>query len=105
MPRTDVGELGGRFSDREALRIVCSSFPGRDRQIVVAFRDQPSFQQLCLDYGEWAAAIDYWNRASKTEAQNRSKEYSELLRQLAQEIESWLGEIDGRKSSMNRREE
>jgi len=75
---------------RDIAAQISSSFPGNERLIDRAYRDDPAFRELCDDYGRCAAALERWQRSSGDESSSRTQEYSELLAELADEVKAWL---------------
>ena len=73
----------------DTLRLIQTSFPGREDLIGDAFRDQ-RFRELCEDYRRCDAALDRWKQETGAGITVRINEYSELLTDLGEEIESWL---------------
>jgi transposase-like protein len=73
---------------------IKSSFPGYERLIDLAIRDDSSFRELCEDYQMCANALRRWQRLNGEETSSRCEEYSELLTELAEEIETWLDETE-----------
>ena len=69
---------------------ISSSFPGNERLIDGAYRDDPTFRDLCDDYLRCAAALERWKRSNGDKSSSRSQEYSELLAELTDEVEAWL---------------
>ena len=69
---------------------ISSSFPGHERLIDRAYRDDPTFRELCDDYVSCAAALERWQRSHGVKSSPRSEEYSELLAELADEVQAWL---------------
>ena len=86
----------------ETLRLIHTSFPGRDDLIEDAFRDQ-RFQELCEDYRRCDVALDRWKRETGAGTTVRLEEYSELLKELGQEIETWLEDAETESPPTNRR--
>jgi len=80
--------------DQATVNLIQSAFPGRDRIIAQGYRDSQPFRELCLDYRECVATLERWTTQSAAEAVQRQEEYSELLTELRQEIESWLDVAD-----------
>jgi hypothetical protein len=83
----------------ETLSLIRSCLPGRDLLIERAHRDNRGFRELCHDYRECVAAVERWKQHSGADADLRLEEYSELLTELSQEIETWLEAIDARVGS------
>ena len=80
---------------RDIAAQINSSFPGYERLIDLAYRDDPIFRELCDDYVRCAAALKRWQRSNGDESSPRIEEYSELLAELANEVEAWLdGMVD-----------
>ena len=75
---------------RDIAAQISSSFPGNERLIDRAYRDDPTFRELCDDYGSCAAALERWQQSNGDKSSPRSEEYSELLAELAAEVEAWL---------------
>ena len=78
---------------RDIAAQISSSFPGNERLIDRAYRDDPTFRELCDDYAGCAAALERWQRSSDEESSSRTQEYSELLAELADEVQAWLDEM------------
>ena len=77
-------------SRRHTLAIIHARFPGREGVIARLYRDDKLFRELCHDYRRCAAALDRWRLLDGGELSAQSREYSELLTELGEEIESWL---------------
>lgn len=77
-------------SKQDIVAHIKSSFPGRDRIIDLAYRNDPGFRELCNDYGNCAGALERWRRLNGDEPSPRSEEYGELLTELADEVLTWL---------------
>jgi len=75
---------------RDIAAQISSSFPGYGRLIDLGYRHDPTFRELCDDYGRCAAALERWQRSSGDKSSSRSQEYSELLAELAADVEAWL---------------
>ena len=75
---------------RDIAAQISSSFSGYERLIDLAYRDDPTFRELCNDYRRCAAALKRWQRSNGDESSPRSEEYSELLTELADEVVAWL---------------
>ncbi len=88
--------------DSETLRLIQTSFPGREHLIEDAFRNQ-RFRELCEDYRRCDVALDRWNQKAGPVATQRCKEYSELLKELGQEIETCLEDAETGSPPTNRR--
>jgi hypothetical protein len=77
-------------SEQDARSRIKRAFPGRERLIDRAFRDDPTFRELCRDYRKCAIALDEWRRLRGDDPTSRSREYAELLDDLLAEIGNWL---------------
>ena len=56
------------------------------------FREDPAFRDLCEDYQQCAIALEDNRRYRGGESIERIAEYEQLLGELANDIEVWLGE-------------
>jgi len=74
----------------ETLRLLREGFPGRDPIVERAYRDNRPFRELCDDYRRCRAALESWRQREDENTDERSREYTELLAELAAEIEVWL---------------
>jgi hypothetical protein len=81
-------------SRQDARSLVRDAFPGQDALIDSGFRDHPPFRELCRDYRECAVALERWRRLTGEGPSSRAEEYTELLAELAEEIELWLGAME-----------
>lgn len=77
-------------SRQDARSHVVRAFPGREAAIDRALRDHASFRELCEDYRKCASALKRWRRLNGDGPSSRSREYAELLADLAAEIEEWI---------------
>jgi hypothetical protein len=77
-------------SGQDARSRIKRAFPGREGLIDRAFRDDPTFRELCRDYRECAIALEEWRRLHGDGPTSRSREYAELLDDLVAEIGNWL---------------
>ncbi len=75
---------------RDTAAQISSSFPGHERLIDHGYRNDPTFRELCDDYVRCAAALKRWQRSHGEKSSPRSEEYSELLAELADEVEAWI---------------
>lgn len=82
----------------DTLDLIQSTFPGQDRLIGQAFKENRSFHELCEDYRRCVAVLERWKEPTGAEASQRREEYNDLLVELGQEIQSWLEEM-GRTTS------
>ena len=81
-------------SRQDARSLVRDAFPGHDALIDCGFRDHPPFRELCRDYRECAVALERWRRLNGEGPLSRTREYNELLAELAEEIELWLDTME-----------
>jgi len=84
--------------DTNTQELIQTTFPGQDRLIGQAFKENRSFRELCEDYRRCVTALQRWKRSTEAESSQRQQEYNDLLEELGQEIETWL-EAMGRTSS------
>jgi len=73
---------------------IKSSFPGYERLIDLAIRDDSTFRALCEDYRLCATALRRWQQLNGEEPSSRCEEYSEMLTGLEEEIKTWLDETE-----------
>ena len=74
----------------EALGLIQTEFPGWDRLIENAYRNNRPFRELCNDYRRCVAARERWQRLESNQPVPRWQEYRELLGELRSEIQTWL---------------
>jgi hypothetical protein len=74
----------------QTLAMIKRRFGGRDSAVERAFETSESFRGLCRDYLACAIALTRWQELASEEAPRRVTEYSELLAELANEIEARL---------------
>ena len=77
-------------SDANALNLIRELFPGRDRLIENAYRDNLVFRDLCDDYRKCFRALERWSQLEANGTGPRRQEYTELLDELRGEIQTWL---------------
>ena len=73
-----------------ALTSVLEKFPEAAARIRELFQQSPPFQSLCEDYRDCLAAWCYWRQATSEEAPVLCQSYTELLRELEQEVRQYL---------------
>ena len=77
--------------DSEAtVAMMKRRFAGSELAIERACVASESFRGLCRDYLACAAALARWQESGSEEARLRVEEYSELLDELAKEIQAHL---------------
>jgi hypothetical protein len=81
-------------SRQDAKSLVRDAFPGHDALIDSVFRDHATFRELCEDYRKCAVALERWRRLNGEGPLSRTREYTELLAELAEEIELWLDAME-----------
>ena len=84
--------------DSDTLNLIRGLFPGREQLIEHAFHDQGSFRDLCEGYRRCVEARQRWEQLSGAEAPPQLQEYTELLAELSQEIETWLDAAEPRQT-------
>jgi hypothetical protein len=77
-------------SRSETLTLIRASFPGHDRLIERAYRDNQRFRTLCGDYRACVAALHRFKQLAAEEAPPRWQEYAELQVELGDEIQGLL---------------
>ena len=78
----------------DARSLVIDTFPGHDAVIDRALRDHPSFRELCEDYRRCTSALARWQRAGDDASTARSREYEQLLAELADELRFWIETLE-----------
>jgi hypothetical protein len=68
------------------LFLLLQRFPDHKNALRRLYRTSESFQAICQSYQECSQALDYWSASGQVEAPPRQREYSELLKELEQEI-------------------
>ena len=86
----------------DARSFVRQCFPEIGALIERAYRNSPSFRDLCQDYRNCAVALDRWIQLAGDEPAQRVEEYTELLAELAAEVESWIVEMQKDETSRSK---
>ena len=73
---------------------VLKRFSDRNDSIKALFRKSETFQTLCEDYRQCAAALRRWDASQTEEAHARRDEYSSLMEELEEEILKNLNEYE-----------
>ena len=73
---------------------VLKRFSDRKDSIKALFRKSETFQTLCEDYRQCAVALKRWDASLAEEALERKVEYSELMKELEDEILKNLNEYE-----------
>jgi hypothetical protein len=68
------------------LFLILRRFPRRKDALRQLYRASESFQAICHSYQECSNALDYWSASGHKAAPLRQREYSELMKELEQEI-------------------
>lgn len=76
----------------DCLESLERRFPERAGAIRHRMQDDSAFRELCTDYEEAAAALDYW-QSPPQRSEAKTREYRDLLAELAAEIAAALGDI------------
>ena len=92
-------------SDPNVLNLIRDSFPGRDRLIESAYRDNLVFRDPCDDYRKCVRALERWKQLEANGTGPRRKEYAELLDELRGEIQTWLEAREYEAPDSNRSEQ
>ena len=92
--RGSPGPIGltedGPRSETDTLSLIRTSFASHDRIIERAYRDSRSFRDLCGDYRRCVAVLHRWEHRDEPESDSRRQEYTQLLAELTDEIDSWF---------------
>lgn len=75
---------------QDGRSLIKSTFPGHDLLIDRAYEENQSFKDLSQDYQSCAVALERWRRMNGDEPSSRAREYTELMAELTNEVESWL---------------
>jgi hypothetical protein len=78
---------------QEARVLVKKAFPDHHQAIERAYDEHPSFRELCQDYRQCSLALARWRQDRDPAPMQRSREYAELLDELANEIRTWFDEV------------
>ncbi|MFZ5451582.1 MAG: hypothetical protein ACOZF2_06895 [Thermodesulfobacteriota bacterium] len=88
-----MSPAGGKDTNpKKALAAVLERFPKAAVKIRELFLRSPSFQSLCEDYRDCLAAWQYWGQAASEESPVLCQSYTELLRELEEEVRQYLEE-------------
>lgn len=68
------------------LFLVMNRFPDRRNDLRQMYRTSESFESLCRNYQKCSVALGHWTKSKHEEAPLRQREYSELLKELEQEL-------------------
>jgi hypothetical protein len=81
---------GKKLTDPGLERLI-EQFPGLAASIQARFRDDPSFREMCSDYGETLEMLQRWQASDGPYRAARIEEYRELAKGLETEIVTALG--------------
>ena len=79
---------------RAVLRMVIKRFPEHRSSLERLCEASTSFQSLCDDYDDCISALRYWQQSVSEEARYYRGEYTELLRELEEEISYYLENLE-----------
>ena len=68
------------------LFLILQRFPHRKDALRQMYRTSDTFQGICQSYQKCSEACGYWAKSEHKEAPHRQFEYSELMKELEQEI-------------------
>ena len=80
-------------SREDTKACVAAAFPESVSLIERAYRENSSFRDLCRDYRKCAETLETWRQSEDASSSSRAREYAELLSELAEELETWLGDV------------
>lgn len=72
------------------LFMIKQRFPSSGGRLHQLYVNNQSFRSLCHDYRKCTEALSHWTTSNHDHAQERSREYEELITSLEQEIEYFL---------------
>jgi hypothetical protein len=72
--------------EKRTLAAIERRFPGTKEIVQREFNTSESFRGLCRDYATCATALARWQESESEEGRARSREYSELLAELTEEL-------------------
>ena len=91
---TQTGESQPVRPCANTLTLIQTRFPDHNRLVDTAFRENPSFRDLCRDYRTCLTALNRWKQLEDPESAPRRQEYTELLAALGSEIQASLDGMD-----------
>jgi hypothetical protein len=77
--------------DRRVVQFTTARFPGYGTIIERMYKRDSTFRELCRDYKRCDDTLEGWRRRDGASSAERLREYAELLSELRDEIEDWLG--------------
>jgi hypothetical protein len=80
--------------DKKTVAAIERHFPGTSAVLQRELTESESFRGLCRDYLACQTALARWQETDSDEGRLRSKEYSELLAELTEEIETRLHALE-----------
>jgi len=87
------------MSHSTLLDKIKRDFGSREKVIERVFASSESFRALCRDYVDCSRALAGFRESASKQARDYEAEYSELLQELAGEIEARLSVADGVRTS------
>lgn len=75
-----------------SLFLVMKRFPDREDILRRMYLRNETFKSICEDYQKCEEALRYWSKSERAEAQERQREYLDLLYELNSEIQQSLDE-------------
>jgi len=74
----------------KAIQALKNAFPAHSAAIEREYADSGYFRSICADFYACSRALTYWNKIISSGNIDRSEEYRDLLREIEQEVLSWL---------------
>lgn len=71
------------------------AYPGYAGIVERGIRKDPAFRDLCEDFERCALALEAARQRNDDDREARINEYEQLLGELAQDVEAWLGAMSG----------
>ena len=65
---------------------ILERFPEKSEILIALMARHSDFLAMCEDHEECVKALRYWAQSNEPDADGRVKEYSDLVRQLEEEI-------------------
>jgi hypothetical protein len=73
-----------------SIGCVLNRFPEHRPSLERLWQIDASFQSLCDEYEDCTMALEYWRESASTEAPIFREEYAVLIKQLEEEVISYL---------------
>jgi hypothetical protein len=81
----------------DKARHIRDTFPDKKHTIDLLVAEDSEFLALCEDHDACVDALRYWTQSKESEADTRVNEYSDLIRELGEEILQALEELEPRR--------